>query len=77
VNDLEYMADVIHRHREKVLYPQAERRAALERELTILQREQPKPSYRRKLLESIGGWMISAGERLAALSMPRQVSRPG
>lgn len=77
MNDLEYQADHHNRYMQRVVLPRAERRAAIERELAILQREQQVPSYPRRLLEAIGGLMVSVGERLAAAAAPRQVSRTG
>lgn len=75
--DVEYMADKMHQHRQQYVLPRAEQRALIERELSILSREQQRASYPRRLAEAIGGLMMSAGERLAGPSAPRQISRPG
>lgn len=77
MNDIEYQADHHNRYMQTVVLPRAERRAAHERELAILRREQRTPSYPLRLLEAIGGLMVSAGQRLASATTPRQVSRPG
>jgi hypothetical protein len=77
VFDLEYQADRIGRHRQQYVLPRAEQRAAIERELSILHREQQRPSYPKRLAEAIGGLMMSVGERLAGSTAPRQISRPG
>ena len=75
--NLEYQADYNQRYIQSIVLPKAERRAAHERELAFLRWEQQTPSYPRHLLEAIGGLMVSAGQRLASASAPRQVSRPG
>lgn len=77
MNDLEYLADHMDRHRQQYVLPRAEQRAMIERELSILDREQPRPSYPRRLVEAIGGLMLNVGERLAGPTAPRQISRPG
>jgi hypothetical protein len=76
MNDIEYMADQMHRYHQTVVLPKAEHQAMLARELTILRQEHPAPSYRNRLLEALGGWMMNVGESLAAAAAPRQVSRP-
>lgn len=75
--DVEYQADQHNRYMQSVVLPKLERRAAHARELAILRREQAEPSYPRRLLEAIGGLMVSAGQRLATAFAPRQLSRPG
>ena len=65
MNDIEYMADKMHQHRQQYVLPRLEQRAMIERELSIIRREQQRPSYPRRLAEAIGGLMMSAGERLA------------
>jgi hypothetical protein len=77
MNDLQYMADKMHQHHQQYVLPRAEQRAMIERELSILHREQQHSSYPRRLAEVIGGLMMNVGERLAGPSAPRQISRPG
>jgi hypothetical protein len=77
MNDIEYLADKMHQHRQQYVLPRAEQRMMIERELSILNREQQRPSYPRRLAEAIGGLMMNVGERLGGPSAPRQISRPG
>ncbi|MGD9892745.1 MAG: hypothetical protein AB7R89_08760 [Dehalococcoidia bacterium] len=77
MNDIEYLADKLHQHHQRYILPRAEQRAMIERELSILNREQQHASYPRRLAEAIGGLMMTVGERLAGPSAPRQISRPG
>ena len=77
MNDIEYLSEKMHQHHQQYVLPRLEQRAMIERELSILNREQQRPSYPRRLAEVIGGLMMNVGERLAGTSAPRQISRPG